>query len=346
MNTETSVDEEYLLNQLLKSVSRAFFLSMYVLPAGCRRPISLAYLLARTADTIADASEISSGEKRTALAKLLSHLEAEHNLEEAASISQIVVASEKECRLLKCFPDCLRQFWATESRDQESIREVVNILVQGMLEDLDHFPGDSLRSLPDAAALDRHTYFAAGCVGKFWTEILIRHVSSLGHWRSEQMESLGINFGKALQLTNILRDIREDYLNHRCYLPKDALEACGLDPHQLGDASSWPAVEPLFREWCALAVSHYGDAMNYCLALPRWELRLRLSVLWPIVIGLATLAKVSSSNPLQPPRVKVSRNFIYQMMLKSLPIACSNRWTRHWINIWRDAARQAPVIGR
>ncbi|MBP6602801.1 MAG: squalene/phytoene synthase family protein, partial [Verrucomicrobiales bacterium] len=41
--------------ELLKSVSRSFYLSMRFLPAGMRDPISLGYLLARFSDTIADA---------------------------------------------------------------------------------------------------------------------------------------------------------------------------------------------------------------------------------------------------------------------------------------------------
>ena len=43
-----------LLTTLLKSVSRAFYLSLRVLPADLREPIGLAYLLARAADAIAD----------------------------------------------------------------------------------------------------------------------------------------------------------------------------------------------------------------------------------------------------------------------------------------------------
>jgi len=43
-----------LLRDLLSQVSRSFYLSLKWLPAAVRDPISLAYLLARTSDTIAD----------------------------------------------------------------------------------------------------------------------------------------------------------------------------------------------------------------------------------------------------------------------------------------------------
>ena len=52
-----------LLTDLLKAVSRSFYLTMRVLPGGVRPQIGLAYLLARTTDTIAD-TELVPVEKR------------------------------------------------------------------------------------------------------------------------------------------------------------------------------------------------------------------------------------------------------------------------------------------
>src|SRR5471032_1321692 len=51
------------LNDLLKATSRSFYLTLRVLPARVRPQIGLAYLLARTTDTIAD-TEIVSLERR------------------------------------------------------------------------------------------------------------------------------------------------------------------------------------------------------------------------------------------------------------------------------------------
>ena len=42
---------------MLRSVSRSFYLSLRILPAALREPLSLAYLLARATDTIADTPE-------------------------------------------------------------------------------------------------------------------------------------------------------------------------------------------------------------------------------------------------------------------------------------------------
>src|SRR6201985_2714471 len=53
----------FLLGPLLKGVSRSFYLTLRVLPAGMRDPVGLAYLLARAADTIADTSLVPPGQR-------------------------------------------------------------------------------------------------------------------------------------------------------------------------------------------------------------------------------------------------------------------------------------------
>src|SRR5438477_4104910 len=56
---------------LLRSVSRSFYLSIRFLPALLREPIALAYLLARTTDTVADTTQIG-GTVRIETLKILS----------------------------------------------------------------------------------------------------------------------------------------------------------------------------------------------------------------------------------------------------------------------------------
>src|ERR1700683_4935001 len=63
-----------LLGPLLKGVSRSFYLTLSVLPAGMRDPIGLAYLLARAADTIAATSLIPPGQRLELLLSLRSQV--------------------------------------------------------------------------------------------------------------------------------------------------------------------------------------------------------------------------------------------------------------------------------
>ncbi|HMC45045.1 MAG TPA: squalene/phytoene synthase family protein, partial [Caballeronia sp.] len=62
--------EPELLTGLLKDVSRSFYLTLRVLPKAIRPQIGLAYLLARTTDTIADTEIVPSAQRLDALQKL------------------------------------------------------------------------------------------------------------------------------------------------------------------------------------------------------------------------------------------------------------------------------------
>src|SRR5215475_2754774 len=58
------------LNDLLKETSRSFYLTLRVLPGTLRPQIGLAYLLARTTDTIADTELVPLEQRLAALQKL------------------------------------------------------------------------------------------------------------------------------------------------------------------------------------------------------------------------------------------------------------------------------------
>src|SRR6185503_14463042 len=59
-----------LLTDLLKAVSRSFYLTMRVLPAKIRPQFGLAYLLARATDTIADTEIVPVAQRLEALRDL------------------------------------------------------------------------------------------------------------------------------------------------------------------------------------------------------------------------------------------------------------------------------------
>src|SRR5882762_4247578 len=62
------------ITDLLKEVSRSFYLTLPVLPASVRPQIGLAYLLARSTDTIADTQLISIAQRLYALQSMRLHI--------------------------------------------------------------------------------------------------------------------------------------------------------------------------------------------------------------------------------------------------------------------------------
>jgi phytoene synthase len=85
-------------------------------------------------------------------------------------------------------------------------------------------------------------------------------------------EPLADSLGVALQLTNILRDIREDLTNLRVYLPADELEAAGvvlrLDAHG-NVADDGGRVTKVIREQVARAETWYADGLRLLPLLDR-----------------------------------------------------------------------------
>src|SRR3954451_24890011 len=76
-------DYRRLTGPILRSVSRSFYLSLRFLPKALRDPLSLAYLLARATDTIADTPEPAAEVRAEALRNLASAIQGESPRETA-----------------------------------------------------------------------------------------------------------------------------------------------------------------------------------------------------------------------------------------------------------------------
>lgn len=344
------VVDRTLVRDILKSVSRSFYLTIRVLPADMRQPVAVAYLLARAADTIADTRALPPEER---LERLLDFRRQVAGPSSEGEIDRIVSgvrdggeASPSETNLLNNAGGIFALLEALPDSDQGHLRSVVIALTQGMELDLTTFPAEGsgdMAALWSAEDLDRYTYLVAGCVGGFWTSVAMAHQSRLSHWNAERMSETGVRFGKALQLTNVLRDVPRDLRNGRCYLPQTELATAGLSPEDLLDPANGGRARPVLATWIRTALEHFDAAEIYLLATPRRCLRLRLAVLWPILLGLATLEKLARNedwlNPKRPSRVR--RRWVYGMMLRSLATAPSDALLRRWIRGLRRRVERA-----
>lgn len=327
------MERDGLLSDLLKRVSRTFYLSLAILPRSLRAPIGLAYLFARAADTIADTRLIS----REARLRHLEALRAELRGEVPSSLEEIIRACTGpnihagERELLGRLPDCFGRYRELDKADRERVQTLLLTITEGMRFDLIRFPGEDegrLVALESRHDLDRYTYLVAGCVGEFWTEIHVAHRPRLALWDVQEMKQKGVRFGKGLQMTNVLRDLARDLRIGRCYLPRQELTRLGLVPTDLLDPASTPKVRPLITELLALTLEHYEAGWAYTLAIPTSEWRMRLACAWPLLIGLRTLARVAESPNLLDPgqQIKISRSVVYGILARSLVLVWSNRF--------------------
>jgi farnesyl-diphosphate farnesyltransferase len=325
-----------LFGPLLKGVSRSFYLTFRVLPGEMRAPVGLAYLLARAADTIADTSLIEPEKRMELLASLRHQVNGVPNRDALACIAAEVAGRQKDTAekvLLQSLGSALDVLAQLSGADREAVRDIVATLTMGMEFDLRTFPGESsgrIGALQEFAELDRYTYMVAGCVGEFWTKMTCAHVSARFADPLETMLDRGIRFGKALQMTNVLRDCGKDLRIGRCYLPATMLAGVGLTPPDLLLPDTSLRARPVLFELVTKSLDHFREAVEYTLALPRFCLRLRLACLWPVLIGLETLLLlVGNDRWLDPAKPsKIRRGDVYRIVAGSVLLVASNRLLR------------------
>lgn len=330
-----------LLTGLLKEVSRSFYLTLRVLPKSVRPQIGLAYLLARTTDTIADTEIVSVEQRLKSLQALRERiLGANSNRLEFGALARQQGLPAERILLERC-EESLALLQTQSPVDQKFIRDVLDVITSGQELDLERFGAAPANSNPSNvkiqgatesrpaglgiialrtdAELDDYTYRVAGCVGQFWTRICLEHQFSIGQTSKESFEELGVRFGKGLQLVNILRDIPADLAKGRCYIPSEKLAEIGLAPADLLNLENEPKFRPLYNHYLNLAESHLAAGWQYTNLIPFGQMRVRLACAWPILIGLKTIHRLRSGTVLDPKqRIKITRSEVWQIVRKSL----------------------------
>ncbi|MGO4763932.1 squalene/phytoene synthase family protein [Cupriavidus sp. 2KB_3] len=333
-------DRVFLLGPLLKGVSRSFYLTLRILPAGMRDPVGLAYLLARAADTIADTALIPPPQRLALLLALRARVNGADDGGELVRRLAAEVASQQtlsdEKVLLESIGPALDVLDQLPDADRTAVRGIVTTLTEGMELDLRTFPDEGsgqVAALPAMADLDRYTYLVAGCVGEFWTTMTVRHQPGTLPAPADLMLRRGVRFGKALQMVNVLRDCGKDLRIGRCYLPTELLDRHGLSPQDLLDPANSHRARPMLAEGVRVALDHFREAIAYTLAIPRTAVRLRLACIWPILIGLETLLLLVDNDAwLDPARVsKVQRGKVYRVLAGSLPCVMVDTALRGWM---------------
>ena len=310
------------------------------MPAAVRDQVSLAYLFARAADTIADSDLIDRPRRLDLLGQLKGQFVSDQigwaqvqNIQRAVGPLQ---QNSAERALLERLDECFRLFLEFSPDDRRRVQRLMTTLTQGMEMDLSVFPGkgaEDLAALKTFDDLDRYTYYVAGCVGEFWTDLMCAHRKALASWNVREMSEFGVRFGKGLQLTNVLKDLAHDLRKGRCYVPEAMLADAGLKPQDLLSQENLPRFKPLLNRLVRLAVEHLDQGWLYTMSIPRYETRLRLSCMWPILSAGESLKLVMKSPDLLNPavKVKIPRSKVYQMMaLTAGTAACGYSGTAYW----------------
>ena len=301
-------------DDLLRSVSRSFFLSMRFLPKAMREPISLGYLLARLSDTVADAPELELDERLEILARMRQAIIAGDRALPGNAIPLPQTHShEGEKHLVAHADDIFGLLGEIDDDNRSHLEEVILTIIHGQSQDLISFPPGKLTALPSGDDLLRYTYWVAGSVGQFWTKVgytNLRENFALPD-KATTLLRQGKKLGQALQLINILRDLHEDLPTARCYLPEDELQTAGWD----GESPLTPeCLAPVFDRWLALCESYLEEAPSYAGSIR--NARVRFSTRLPMILAAKTAKQLREAGVEQVIRekIKIPRSEVWKSM--------------------------------
>lgn len=252
--------------------AKNFYYGFLVLPWEKRNAFCAVYAFMRHADDIADDPALDSGQKRHKLGEWLD------------AANQVFSGKPTDDPVLLALADAQGRF--------KIPIELFEKLVYGTSLDLD-IPQSSdaptlvCRTFED---LQRYCYFVASVVGLVCIRIF--------GYQDSKAEMLAEDCGLAFQLTNIIRDVKEDAGMGRIYLPEEDLARFGLSSDQLtpekltGGANSLQ-LKPVL-EFEAERAKRYYESAKWLMELIEEDSRAALWVLVEIYSGL--LNKIAARN--------------------------------------------------
>ena len=272
-----------------------------------REAAGLGYLLARTSDTLADSLILGVDQRVECLDEFARAVASGDGVPRWSMRVLNAVADPRERRLLEAVGDCLVGLRGLPTAEMALVREVVATIIEGQRLDLRRFASVAALipvALKNDADLEDYAWRVAGCVGEFWTKLgyltLGERFSSSDE---DEMIRMGVNYGKALQLINILRDLPADLAQGRCYLPvedplnRDQLMAC-------------------HRRWRERADLWIDDGFRYASRLVMR--RLQVASVMPAMIAKGTLGLMENASwDRLKVGVKVPRIKVYKMLVSA-----------------------------
>lgn len=273
-----------------------------------REAAGIGYLLARTSDTLADTSAIPTESRLDCLDGFARTVACDAPLPRWPVHVLNAVADASERHLLESTANVLDWLRRLPEGEVFLVREVVKTIIGGQQLDLRRFAdaeNGGIIALPDDAALDDYTWRVAGCVGAFWTKLGFLTLGGKFSKNTEvDMLDFGIEYGKGLQLVNILRDLPADLANGRCYLPV-------RDPNHADELLE------IHQQWLSRAAEKIDAGFLYAETL--CSRRLRAATALPAMIARETLSLMRGADwTTLNSRVKIPRQKVYLALLRAM----------------------------
>jgi len=205
--------------RIAKREAKNFYYAFRVLPKAKSDAMCAIYAFMRRADDISDDESVSIPERRETMA---SWLDAWRRSAAEPSLDAVFVAVRDTQRRFQISDELLEQLVQGTTMDlEELLPGVVPVTVMG------NGPGEprTLQIYDRFEDLYRYCYLVASVVGLVCIRIF--------GYRDARAELLAEKTGIAFQLTNILRDVKEDAERGRIYLPLEDLARTKVDVEQV-----------------------------------------------------------------------------------------------------------------
>ena len=199
---------------IAKREAKNFYYAFCVLPAHKSDAMCAVYAFMRKADDLADDEAMSVEARREAMA---SWTEAWRASRSSPSNDLVFIALNDTQRRFEISDNLLEQLVAGTTLDLQAEPEGIATLQL-------HHEGQSraVQIYETFAGLHHYCYLVASVVGLVCIRIF--------GYKDLRAEQFAIDTGIAFQLTNILRDVREDVERGRIYLSADMFREYGVEP--------------------------------------------------------------------------------------------------------------------
>jgi len=267
----TIADAYAVCSSIAQREAKNFYYAFRVLPEHKRNAMCAVYAFMRRADDISDDEFFSVAERRGVMHRWLEAWRAARH--GAPTDDPIFIALN----------DTQRRFNIPDSLLEE--------LVQGTSMDLEPRPATAsgLQTYANFDELYRYCYLVASVVGLVCIRIF--------GYTDTHAEKLAEETGVAFQLTNILRDVKEDVERGRVYLPLDLLQEFDVSLDRLKALSTGAAIttteRSMLRNLGFRAEQYYGSAQRLLPLIDRDS----RAALWVLVrIYHELLHKIANAN--------------------------------------------------
>lgn len=222
---------------IARSAAKNFYYGFMVLPQARRNALCAVYAFMRHADDIADDPAMSLADRH---AKLTEFIESYHRVLDGGPTDDPVFMALRESQQNYGIPT-----------------ELLDKLVAGTMMDVSD---PSRVQQPGVLTVDYRTfdelygycYHVASVVGLVCIRIF--------GYRDPKAEMYAEQLGVAFQLTNILRDVREDAEMGRIYIPQEDLDRFGVTPEVLAAGQDPNVLQPLLAFEVERAKEFYKSA--------------------------------------------------------------------------------------